>query len=113
MNKVLIDGELGYDPEMSYTPNGTAVTRMSVAVNRNIPAKVEGEKPTTATNWFKIVAWGELAVQCNDTMNKGTHVFIEGELRNRKYTPPDGETKLITEIIASSVEIVHNKEATV
>ena len=83
LNKVLIIGSLGADPEMRYTPGGKPVTSYSVAVNRGWRTS-EGERKE-ATEWFNVVAWGNLAEICNQYLHKGSQVYVEGRLQTRSW----------------------------
>src|SRR5437660_2636243 len=88
MNKITLIGNLGRDPEMNYTPNGVAVTKFSLAVNR-VTRSSTGEKEKE-TDWFNIVAWRQLAEICNNYLHKGDKVYIDGRLQQRKYTDKMG-----------------------
>jgi single-strand DNA-binding protein len=107
MNKIMLIGNLGKDPEMSYTPNGIAVTRFSLAVNR-VTKSSTGERQEE-TEWFNIVAWRQLAETCNAYLKKGSKVFIEGRLTQRKYTDNQGIQRTAIEVIASDMEILTPK----
>jgi single-strand DNA-binding protein len=108
MNKIMLIGNLGRDPEMNYTPSGLAVTRFSLAVNR-VTKSANGERQKE-TDWFNIVAWRELAEICNTYLHKGSKVFIEGRLQQRKYTGNDGIQRTAVEVIASGMEMLSPKE---
>ena len=83
LNKVMIIGNLGRDPEMRYTPSGKPVTSFSVAVSRSY-TKPEGERVET-TDWFNVVAWGRLAEICSQFLVKGSLVYVEGRLETRSW----------------------------
>jgi single-strand DNA-binding protein len=108
MNKIMLIGNLGRDPEMSYTPNGLAVTRFSLATSR-VTKSPTGERQEE-TQWFTIVAWQKLAEICNVYLHKGSKVFIEGRLQTRKYTGNDGIERMAVEVIASEMEMLTPKE---
>jgi single-strand DNA-binding protein len=108
MNKMMLIGNLGRDPEMNYTPNGVAVTRFSLAVNR-VTKSASGEREVE-TQWFNIVAWRQLAETCNTYLHKGSKVFIEGRLQTRKYTGNDGVERTAVEVIANEMEMLTPKE---
>jgi single-strand DNA-binding protein len=108
MNKIMLIGNLGRDPEMNYTPNGTAVTRFSLAVNR-VTKSASGERQEE-TQWFNIVAWQKLAETCNTYLHKGSKIFIEGRLQTRKYTDNSGIERTTVEVIASGMEMLTPKE---
>lgn len=101
LNKVMLIGNVGKDPEMRFTPSGNPVTSFSVATNRvfNTP---EGEKKQE-TDWFTVVAWNKLAEQCNQFLSKGKLVYVEGRLRNRSWDGTDGLKHYRTEVIANRV----------
>lgn len=107
MNKIMLIGNLGRDPEMNYTPGGTAVTKFSLAVNR-ITKSATGERQEE-TEWFNIVAWRQLAETCNHYLKKGQKVFIEGRLTQRKYTDKNGVERLAVEVIANDMEMLTPK----
>ncbi len=92
LNKVLIIGCLGADPEMRYTPGGKPVTSYSVAVNRGWRTS-EGERKE-ATEWFNVVAWGNLAEICNQYLHKGSQVYVEGRLQTRSWEDTGGTQAL-------------------
>jgi single-strand DNA-binding protein len=108
MNKILLIGNLGRDPEMSYTPSGLAVTRFSLAVNR-VTKSPSGERQQE-TQWLNIVAWRQLAEICNTYLHKGSKIFVEGRLQLRKYTDDDGIPRTAVEVIASGMEMLTPKE---
>src|ERR1700692_3188450 len=97
LNKIMLIGNLGRDPEMNYTPSGVAVTKFSLAVSRNIKAST-GEK-REETEWFNIVAWRQLAETCNTYLRKGSKVYIEGRLSQRKYTDKNNVERTSLEVI--------------
>ncbi|MCY3887948.1 MAG: single-stranded DNA-binding protein [Chloroflexi bacterium] len=106
LNKVLIIGNLGADPEMSYTANGTARTRLSVAVNRSYTTG-EGER-REETEWFHVVAWNKLGETVAQYLSKGRRVYIEGRLQTRQYDDKDGQRWYFTEVIARDVQFLDN-----
>ena len=101
LNKVMIIGNLGSEPEMRFTPNGRPVTSFSVATNR-VYTTAEGERKEE-TEWFAVVTWGNLAEQCNQFLTKGRLVYVEGRLRTRNWESQDGQKHYRTEIIAIRV----------
>jgi single-strand DNA-binding protein len=107
MNKIMLIGNLGKDPEMNYTPSGIALTKFTLAVNR-ITKSSTGEKEKE-TEWFNIIAWRQLAETCNTYLHKGSKVYIEGRLQQRKYTDKNGIERWITEVIASDMEMLTPK----
>ena len=101
LNKVMIIGNLGSEPEMRFTPNGRPVTSFRVATNR-VYTTAEGERKEE-TEWFAVVTWGNLAEQCNQFLTKGRLVYVEGRLRTRTWDSQDGQKHYRTEIIANRV----------
>ena len=101
LNKVMIIGNLGSEPEMRFTPNGNPVTSFRVATNR-VYTTPEGERKQE-TEWFTIVTWNKLAEQCNQFLTKGRLVYAEGRLRTRTWEGQDGQKRYRTEIIANRV----------
>jgi len=108
MNKIMLIGNLGRDPEMNYTPSGTAVAKFSLAVNR-VTKSATGERQEE-TEWFNIVAWQQLAERCSTYLKKGQKVFIEGRLATRKYTDKNGVERTAVEVIASDMEFLTPKD---
>ncbi len=101
LNKVMIIGRLGRDPEMRYTPSGRPVTTFSVATSRTWNTS-EGEK-RTETEWFNVVAWGSLAEICTQYLTKGMQVYVEGRLQTRHWDDPEGNKHSSTEIVANEM----------
>jgi single-strand DNA-binding protein len=102
LNKCLIIGNLGRDPEMRYTPSGQAVTQFTVAVNRNYK-DAQGERQEE-TEWFRIVAWGQQAEFSAEYLRKGNKVFIEGRLQTRQWEGQDGQKRYTTELVANTIQ---------
>ncbi len=107
LNKVMIIGNLGRDPEMRYTPSGKPVTSFSVAVSRSW-VKPEGER-TETTDWFNVVAWGRLAEICSQYLAKGSMVYVEGRLETRSWEAENGQKHFRTEVVASDVNILDKR----
>jgi single-strand DNA-binding protein len=101
LNKVMIIGRLGRDPEMRYTPSGRPVTTYSVATSRTWNTS-EGER-RVETEWFNIVAWGNLAEICKQYLVKGQQVYIEGRLQSRTWDDDKGNKHTSVEIVASEM----------
>ncbi|MFQ6019877.1 MAG: single-stranded DNA-binding protein [Dehalococcoidia bacterium] len=101
LNKVMVIGNVGADPEMRYTADGKAVTTFRVAANFNFTTP-EGER-REETEWFQVVAWQKLAEQCGQFLQKGRRVYVEGRLRTRSWDTPDGQRRYRTEVIANRV----------
>lgn len=101
LNKVMIIGHLGKDPEMRYTPSGRAVTTFSMAVSRTW--KSSANEQQTETEWFNIVAWGNLAEICKQHLNKGQQVYIEGRLQTHRWDDKEGNKHTSVEIVANEM----------
>jgi single-strand DNA-binding protein len=101
LNKVLIIGNLGADPEMRYMSDGTAMTAFRVAASRNYNGP-DGER-REETEWFSVVAWRKLAEQCSQFLQKGRRVYVEGRLRTRSWDTPEGQRRYKTEVVAERV----------
>ncbi len=101
LNKVMIIGRLGRDPEMRYTPSGRPVTTFSVATSRTWNTS-EGER-RTETEWFNVVAWGSLAEICKQYLTKGQQVYIEGRLQTRHWDDNEGVKRTSTEVVANEM----------
>lgn len=107
LNKVLIIGALGSEPEMRYTPGGKPVTSFSVAVSRGWRTS-EGERKE-ATEWFNVVSWGNLAEICNQHLRKGSQVYIEGRLQTRSWDDAGGVKHFRTELVANEMIILDGR----
>jgi len=104
LNRVMIIGNLGRDPEMRYTPDGQAVTSFSLAATRSWSSGNGGRRD--ATEWFNVVSWGSLAEICNRYLSKGRRVYVEGELRTRGWEQPDGRRHFRTELVANEMIVL-------
>lgn len=111
LNKIMLIGNLGKDPELQITSDGTPITKFSLAVNRNTKSSTGERKEET--EWFNIVAWRQLAETCEKYLHKGTKVYIEGRLSQRKYTDREGIQRTSIEVIANEMEMLTPKSATV
>ena len=109
LNKVMIIGHLGREPEMRYTPSGRPVTSFSLAVTRawNAP---DGER-REETEWFNVVAWGNLAEICKQYLAKGQQVYIEGRLQSRRWEDPEGRKHSATEVVANEMIMLGERPA--
>jgi len=107
LNKVMIIGNLGRDPEMRYTPNGKPVTSFSVASSRQWITS-EGER-RDETEWFNVVAWGNLAEICSRYLTKGQKVYVEGRLQTRSWEDVNGQKHFRTEVVASEMIILSTR----
>jgi len=101
LNKVMLIGNVGKDPEMRYTANGNAVTSFSLAVNRTLQG-ADGER-REETDWFDIVTWNKLAELCSQFLQKGRQAYVEGRLHTRSWEGQDGQRRYRTEVIAQTV----------
>ena len=104
MNKIIVIGNLGRDPEMRYTPNGQAVTSFSVASNRKYTTAAGEQREET--EWFNVSAWGKLGETCNQWLTKGSQVYVEGRLSSRTYEGRDGQTRFVNEINLTDVQFL-------
>lgn len=104
LNKVMIIGELGRDPEMRYTPNGKPVTSFSVTTSRSW-VNAEGERREDA-EWFNVVAWGNLAEICKQHLTKGQQVYVEGRLQTRGWEDQNGKKHYRTELVANEMIVL-------
>jgi len=108
LNKVMIIGHLGRDPEMRFTPSMRPVTNFSVATNRSWTTQ-DGERHTE-TEWFNVVAWGNLAEICNKHLTKGQQVYIEGRLQTRRWEDDDGNKRSTVEIVAKEMIMLSDRK---
>jgi single-strand DNA-binding protein len=109
VNKILLIGNLGKDPELNVTPDGTPVTKFNLAVNRRYKG-ANGEQKEE-TEWFNIVTWRQLAEICERYLHKGSKVYIEGRLTQRKYTDREGVPRTAVDVIASDMKMLDKKPA--
>jgi single-strand DNA-binding protein len=104
LNKIMLIGNLGRDPEMRFTPSGKPVTEFSLAVNRRRRTP-EGET-TDETEWFRIVCWDRLAEITDQYLSKGSQIFVEGRVQIRRYTGNDGTERTSVDVIANELIIL-------
>lgn len=109
LNKVMVIGNLGADPEMRYTANGNAVTTFNVAVNRNYTGP-DGERKEE-TEWFTVVTWNKLAETCSQFLQKGRRAYVEGRLQTRSWEGQDGQKRYKTEVVANTVLFLDRAQA--
>ncbi len=109
LNKIMLIGNLGRDPELNVTSDGTPVTKFSLAVNRNTKTSTGERKEET--EWFNIVAWRQLAEICERYLHKGSKIYIEGRLTQRKYTDREGVQRTSVEVIANDMQMLDSKSA--
>ena len=107
LNKVMIIGNLGRDPEMRYTPSGRPVTSFSVVTTRTWTSG-EGERHEES-EWFNVVAWGNLAEICNQYLKKGQQVYVEGRLQTRGWKDEDGKKHYRTEVVANEMIVLGDR----
>jgi len=105
INKVIVVGNLGGDPETRYMPSGSAVTNLTVATNESWKDKQTGEQKER-TEWHKVAMFGRLAEIAAEYLRKGSQVYIEGKLRTRKWQGQDGQDRYTTEIIADEMQML-------
>jgi single-strand DNA-binding protein len=101
LNRVMLIGNVGTDPEMRFTPNGSPVTSFRIATNRVFTTS-DGERKQE-TEWFTVVSWRKLAESCNQFLTKGQRVYVEGSLRTRTWEGQDGQKRSRVEVIANRV----------
>jgi single-strand DNA-binding protein len=101
VNKVILVGNLGKDPEVRYTPGGAAVANFTIATNENWTDK-QGQKQER-TEWHRIVVWGKAAELCGEYLSKGRQVYIEGRLQTREWNNKEGVKQYTTEVVANPV----------
>ncbi len=104
VNKVILVGRLGQNPEVKYTPAGAPVANFSVATSESWTDK-SGQKQEK-TEWHRIVVWGKLAELCGQYLSKGRQAYIEGRLQTRQWQDKDGQTKYTTEVLAQTVQFL-------
>ena len=109
VNKVILVGRLGVDPDVRYTPDGTMVVNLRIATNEYRKDK-SGER-ADRTEWHRIVCFGKLAEICGNYLSKGRLVFIEGSLRTRQWEDKEGNKRSTTEIVASNMQMLESKGA--
>ena len=109
INKVILIGNLGRDPEVRYTPNGAAVCNVSVATTRNWKDKNSGEK-VEETEWHRVVFYDRLAEIAGEYLKKGRPVYVEGRLKTRKWQDKDGKDNYTTEIVAEQMQLLGGRE---
>lgn len=107
VNKVILIGNLGRDPEVRYTPSGTAVANFSLATTENWTNK-DGEKQSR-TEWHRIVAWGRLGETCGEYLSKGSQVYIEGSLQTNEWEDQEGNKRKTTEIRAWRMQMLGSR----
>jgi single-strand DNA-binding protein len=109
LNKVMLIGNVGTEPEMRFTPNGNPVTSFRIATNRILPGQ-EGDR-RQETEWFSVVTWNKLAENCNQFLTKGQRVYVEGRLRTRSWEGQDGQKRSRVEVVANRVLFLDKQPA--
>jgi single-strand DNA-binding protein len=109
INKAILIGRLGRDPEVRYTPSGVAVANFSIATSEEWKDKDSGEKKER-TEWHRIVAFGRLGEICGEYLSKGRQVYIEGRIQTRDWEDRDGNKRYTTEIVAGDVQFLGGRD---
>lgn len=109
VNKVILIGNLGQDPELRYTGSGTAVCNLSIATNETY--KDRDGNLVEKTEWHRVVTWDRLAEICGEYLSKGRQVYIEGSLQTRSWEDQDGNTRYTTEIKAREMQMLGNRDS--
>ncbi|HEY2925488.1 single-stranded DNA-binding protein [Piscinibacter sp.] len=109
VNKVILIGNLGRDPEVRYTPNGNAICNVTLATSRNWKDKTSGDK-MEETEWHRVVFYDRLAEIAGEYLKKGRSVYVEGRLKTRKWQDKDGVEKYTTEVIAAEMQMLGSRE---
>ena len=107
VNKVIILGNVGADPELRYTPAGAAVTNFNIATNESWTDN--NSERQERTEWHRIVVWGRLAEICNQYLRKGSKVYVEGRLQTRSWEGQDGQKRYTTEIVAREMQMLDGR----
>ena len=108
INKVILVGNVGTDPDVRYLPNGNAVTTLSVATSETWKDKTTGDKQER-TEWHRVVCFNRLGEIAGEYIRKGSKLYVEGSLRTRKWQDQQGQDKYTTEIIASDIQMLDSK----
>jgi single-strand DNA-binding protein len=109
VNKVILIGNLGRDPETRYSPDGAAITNVTIATSDRWKDKASGEM-REATEWHRVVFFGRLAEIAGEYLRKGRPVYVEGKLRTRKWTDKEGHERYTTEIVADVMQMLGSRE---
>jgi single-strand DNA-binding protein len=110
VNKVILVGRLGTNPDLRYTPNGKAICTLSLATNHTFIDKDNAKQEKV--NWHKVLAWGKQGEICKEHLSKGRQVYIEGRLQNRSYTDKEGVRRFAAEIISNTVVFLDRSSTT-
>lgn len=109
VNKVLLIGRLGSNPEVRYTGGGAAVANFNIATSESWNDKNSGQRQER-TEWHRIVVWGKLAELCNQYLSKGRQVYVEGRLQTRQWDDKDGNKRYTTEVVANTVQFLGSNQ---
>ena len=109
VNKVILVGNLGKDPEVRYSPNGGAVANITIATSESWKDKTSGEKQEK-TEWHRIVFFGRLAEIAGEYLKKGAQIYVEGRLQTRKWQDKEGKDRYTTEIVANEMQMLGSRE---
>tara|TARA_Y100000739_G_C20451253_1_gene392357 strand:+ start:194 stop:649 length:456 start_codon:yes stop_codon:yes gene_type:complete len=110
INKVILVGNLGRDPEMRYTQNGIAVCSFSLATSESYKDRTTGER-VTQTEWHNIIMWRGLAETAEKYLRKGSSVYIDGKIQTRKWEDQQGQTRYTTEIVADTMQMLDRRDS--
>jgi single-strand DNA-binding protein len=110
VNKVILIGNLGKDPEVRYAPSGSAICNVTIATSRQWKDKTSGEKQEE-TEWHRVVFYDRLAEIAGEYLKKGRPVYVEGRLKTRKWTDKEGVEKYTTEIVAAEMQLLGSRES--
>jgi len=108
LNKVMLIGNLGSDPDVRYTPSGAAVANFNMATTEKWKDKQSGNLEER-TEWHRVVVWGKLAELCKEYLSKGRTVYIEGRLQTRSWDDKDGNKRYTTEVVAQTVQFLSSR----
>ena len=111
INKVILVGNVGVDPDVRYMPNGNAVTTLSLATSETWKDKQTGDKQER-TEWHRVVCFNRLGEIAGEYVRKGSKLYVEGSLRTRKWQDPQGQDRYTTEIVASDIQMLDSKGGT-
>ena len=109
LNKIMLIGRLGADPELRYTPSGDPVTNFNLATSRSYTDNSSGER-VEKTEWFEITVWGRQAESVNQYLSKGRLVYVEGRFESREYVGADGQNRRAYGVIANSVQFLGGQQ---
>jgi len=107
LNRVMVIGKVGRAPEMRYMPNGRPVTSFSVGATRS-REDVEGSQQQEETEWFNVVAWGELAESCKKHLQRDDHVYVEGRLQTRSWETDNGSSRFRAELVVNEMILLNH-----